>query len=157
MQMKRVLFLCSGNYYRSRFAEIFFNWHAGREQLDWRAESRGLAVDSRNPGPISCHTVAQLQQLGISTAACERFPIDATHEDFAQARLVVALKEAEHRQLIEAHFPDWATAVEYWHVHDLDFAPPPLAIPQLSKQVSRLLQRLSRDHSWSEMSQAGQY
>ena len=39
--MPTVLFLCSGNYYRSRFAEIFFNWLAPQQGLNWRAESRG--------------------------------------------------------------------------------------------------------------------
>lgn len=31
--MKRVLFLCTGNCYRSRFAEICFNWHAEQRNL----------------------------------------------------------------------------------------------------------------------------
>ena len=59
--MKRILFLCTGNYYRSRFAEIFFNWHAEQRVLAWRAESRGLALDASNVGPISRHTLAYLK------------------------------------------------------------------------------------------------
>jgi len=35
-----VLFLCTGNYYRSRFAEILFNAVAAKEGLGWRADSR---------------------------------------------------------------------------------------------------------------------
>ena len=42
--MNTVLFLCSGNYYRSRFAEHQFNAIADRDQLPWRADSRGLVV-----------------------------------------------------------------------------------------------------------------
>ena len=42
--MKLVLFLCSANFYRSRFAEHVFNWLAGQEGLQWKADSRGLAV-----------------------------------------------------------------------------------------------------------------
>jgi protein-tyrosine phosphatase len=151
----RVLFLCSGNYYRSRFAEILFNWHAERENLNWRADSRGLAVDSRNPGPISTHTLSHLQQLGISTAAGERFPADASNDDFASASLVVAVKEAEHRPMIEARFPQWTSAVEYWHIDDLDCALPCRAIPQLSKQIAKLLDRLAKNDAWFEKSHAG--
>ncbi len=42
---KTVLFLCTGNYYRSRFAEALFNSVAGRMGLPWRASSRGLALE----------------------------------------------------------------------------------------------------------------
>ena len=40
----RVLFVCTGNYYRSRFAEAVFNHLAAARGLPWRAVSRGLAV-----------------------------------------------------------------------------------------------------------------
>jgi protein-tyrosine-phosphatase len=40
---KTVLFLGTGNNYRSRFAEALFNSVAGRMGLPWRASSRGLA------------------------------------------------------------------------------------------------------------------
>ena len=35
--------------------------------------------------------------------------------------------------------------VEYWHVHDLDCAPPDDAIPQLEHEILRLLDRLAAD------------
>jgi protein-tyrosine phosphatase len=64
--MKTVLFLCSGNYYRSRSAEHFFNWHARYERLKWRADSRGIVVGRHNnPGPISRHAYERLEELGI--------------------------------------------------------------------------------------------
>ena len=43
--MKQVLFLCSANYYRSRFAEHLFNWLAPQLGLDWRADSMGLDME----------------------------------------------------------------------------------------------------------------
>ena len=61
--MHVVLFLCTGNYYRSRFAEMLFNWLAPQRQLSWRADSRGLDPDPLNYGPISRHTREALQQL----------------------------------------------------------------------------------------------
>lgn len=52
---KNVLFLCTGNYYRSRYAEILFNSVAGRMGLPWRASSRGLALERgvNNVGPMA--------------------------------------------------------------------------------------------------------
>jgi protein-tyrosine phosphatase len=141
--MKRVLFLCTGNYYRSRFAEIFFNWQAKLRELPWRAESRGLAVDLGNIGPISRHTKSKMIELGIWSEEFERDPLPVAAEDFAGADLVVAVKEAEHRPLMETNFPSWRERVEYWHVHDLDCAQPIDALPHLERQVLGLLDRLA--------------
>jgi protein-tyrosine phosphatase len=44
--VKTILFLCTGNYYRSRFAEELFNHHAERAGLYWVAQSRGLALET---------------------------------------------------------------------------------------------------------------
>ena len=39
-QEKTVLFLCTGNYYRSRYAEVLYNSVAGKLGLPWRKTSR---------------------------------------------------------------------------------------------------------------------
>jgi protein-tyrosine phosphatase len=156
--MQRLLILCSGNYYRSRFAEIFFNWHAERLDIAWRADSRGLAIDARNPGPISAHTERCLRHHGISSAALERMPLDVTEQDFAQAAVIVAVKEAEHRPLVERRFPRWAAKVEYWGIHDIDCAPPAEAIPLLEQKLLELLADLNArctSTAWLSASQAG--
>jgi protein-tyrosine phosphatase len=140
--MKRILFLCSGNYYRSRFAEILFNWHATQRGLAWRAESRGLALDARNAGPVSQYTIAGLHERQIPLATCERLPIAATAEDFQSAQRVIAVKEAEHRAMVERHHPTFRHQVEYWHVHDLDCAMPQHALAHLEREVLSLLATL---------------
>jgi len=142
-----VLFLCSGNYYRSRFAEIYFNFLAQRDNLAWRADSRGLALYPDNVGPISAHARKCLDELGIALPDPLRLPIDVLERDLAEARLIVALKEAEHRPLMEARFPDWVERVEYWHVHDLDCAQPTEALPQVKRHVEELVLRLRRRRS----------
>jgi protein-tyrosine phosphatase len=142
--MKRVLFLCTGNYYRSRFAEIFFNWHAEQRGLPWRAESRGLSLVAANVGPLSRHTLARLQGHGIPVDGYLRLPLAAAHEDFAGAHHIVAVKETEHRRLIETKFPDWLQHVEFWEVHDVDFVDAEEAIPVLEDHVLNLLSRLAQ-------------
>jgi protein-tyrosine phosphatase len=140
---RRVLFLCSANYYRSRFAEHLFNWLAAESDLDWRADSRGLLVGNwGNIGPIARATVDALKQRGVAVDGEARWPRSLTSDDLEQSDLVVAVKEAEHRPLLSELFPEWADSVEYWHIDDLDCAMPAEALPALERQVRALVDRL---------------
>jgi protein-tyrosine phosphatase len=141
--MPTVLFLCSGNYYRSRFAEVFFNWLAPQHQLEWRAESRGFRNSPNNVGPISIHAINGLQARGIRLTEPDRFPKVVEVHDFEKFDHVIALKEAEHRAKMVERFPDWADRIEYWHIHDLDFAEPDEALVELEAKVRELVERLS--------------
>jgi len=138
-----VLFLCTGNYYRSRYAELLFNWESRRRGLNWQADSRGLRLEPLNPGPISRHTIVALRTLGVDVAEPIRFPQAVSAADFHAARHVVAVKELEHRPLIEQHFPDWLSRVEFWRVDDVDCAVPAVALPLLRQHVIALLDRLA--------------
>ncbi len=118
---KTVLFLCTGNYYRSRFAEILFNSVAGKMGLPWQASSRGLALERgvKNVGPIAAEAITELAARGIrSDYAVARFPAQVTMDELERADRVVALKQAEHLPLLQDRFPAWAEKVEFWHVDD---------------------------------------
>lgn len=144
--MPRVLFLCTGNYYRSRFAESLFNWRAGQLGLSWTAESRGLGIDMEgvfNVGPISQHVLDALRSRGIPIESEPRFPVAVTAADLSRSDLIIALKEAEHRRLLEPHVPDGQGNVEYWHIHDLDCATAETALPQIEAHVEALVARLA--------------
>jgi protein-tyrosine phosphatase len=118
---KTVLFLCTGNYYRSRYAEILFNARASTINLGWMAVSRGLALErgANNLGPMARSAIAALENLGIQpNAECARFPLQVTFEDLKSADLVIALKQEEHWPLLQDRYPGWAERVEYWHIDD---------------------------------------
>jgi len=140
---QRILFLCTGNYYR--FAEQLFNALASQSGLSWLASSRGIATElgADNPGAISIHAVNGLQALGIRVDADIRLPTQLQEQDLTQADLIIALYEAEHRPLLEERFPAVADRVEYWHVPDLDRASPEEAIFIVEREIDVLIQRLS--------------
>jgi len=142
--MSTVLFLCTANYYRSRFAEFYFNSLASSLGLPWRADSRGLRLNLFDDGPIYHETVSWLTNRGIVLPSSHRNPIQVQECDFEAAHLVVAVKEAEHRSMIEESFPNWAERVEFWHIHDLDIARPDEALPELATKVEHLVKRLTR-------------
>lgn len=159
---KKVIFVCSANYYRSRYAEHYFNWLAKREQLAWKADSRGLMVGVwGNIGPISHHTVDALQLRGIPLEDRPREPMALTLDDLAEADLVVAVKEAEHRAMMAEQFPHWQDRIEYWHIDDLDCADSFEALLHLEQQIHALIERLrtedgqGRSNGHATASQAG--
>ncbi len=141
-----VLFLCSGNYYRSRFADLLFNARAGERGLPWIADSRGLAPEcfSRNEGPIARSTVDALAARHVHFTRPHRSPLDVTEADLARATRIIALKEAEHRAMLRERFPAYENRVEYWHVHDVDAATPADALPEIERLVHELLASLER-------------
>ncbi|NJK40109.1 MAG: low molecular weight phosphatase family protein [Oscillatoriales cyanobacterium RM1_1_9] len=120
--MKKVLFLCTGNYYRSRFAEYLFNHWAIQSRLKWRAESRGLAVDqpNNNLGAIAPQTIRGLEERGIKIRDYIRHPLQVSEVDFKAANKVIAVEQAVHRSMMMSRYPGWVDSIEYWNVQDLD-------------------------------------
>ena len=88
-----------------------------------------------NVGPISRYTAERLHTLGIPIKGDSRSPLPLSEADLMAADMVVALKEAEHRQLLVGLFPSWAEQVEYWHIDDLDCAEPEEALAILENEV----------------------
>ncbi|TVS19087.1 MAG: low molecular weight phosphatase family protein [Planctomycetaceae bacterium] len=144
-QCPSVLFVCTGNYYRSRFCEHLFNVLAERRQIRWRAASRGLQTWLADGyGPISEMTVQRLKDLGIPINGDARFPLPLTESDLQTAGLVVALKESEHRAMMAEQFPDWTERIEYWHVDDIDCAGPDEALALCEAYLETLIERLAQ-------------
>jgi protein-tyrosine phosphatase len=141
---KVVLFLCTGNYYRSRFAEHLFNLGARERGLRWRAESAGLAPHcwTRNPGPISRAVVASLARRGACPGDPPRSPRDVSDALVHSAARVVLLSEREHRAQFEERFPAATAEVTCWNVDDTDLCPPALALPRIERLVDALLGEL---------------
>jgi protein-tyrosine phosphatase len=137
---RTVLFLCTGNYYRSRFAEILFNSVAGKVGLPWKASSKGLALERgvNNVGPMALSAAKALEAMGVRAAdAVARLPTQATGDDFALADWIVALKQAEHFPLMQERFPAWVEKVEFWNVDD---APEALAL--IEQEIMRFVARI---------------
>lgn len=135
-----VLFLCTGNYYRSRFAEILFNSMAGKMGLPWIASSRALALERgvNNVGPMAAPAIKALEALGIrAPEAVNRMPAQVMADDFERATRIVALKLDEHRPLLEERFPAWTEKAEFWTVDDV-----PEALDLIEQEVMAFVARI---------------
>jgi len=91
---RTLLFLCSGNYYRSRFAELVFNERARVAEIGWTASSAGLLPEDllAELGLISPTVLERVRTLGIAVAATPRGPRPVALRDFESANRVIALK-----------------------------------------------------------------
>lgn len=134
-RLKRLLFVCSGNYYRSRLAEILFNHEAEAAGLGWRAESRGLLKPGDLKG-LSEHAAAYLREAELGALAENpRDPLPLDVEDLTEYDLVIGLCREEHEPMINQKFLSLARAltkagrIRYWQIYDIPG--PPKAIVRL--------------------------
>ena len=142
--MREILFICTGNYYRSRYSEALFNHEASRRGLDWRAFSRGLAIHLAPPG-LSPHAFRRLQERGIPRDGTGANPVQVQEADFQRAARVVALKETEHRPLMAWLHPGWENRIAYWEISDLDAATAGVALTAIEARVLALIGELERE------------
>jgi protein-tyrosine phosphatase len=148
--MSELLFLCTGNFYRSRFAEEVFNKTRIASSAKWTASSRGLAVDIcvNNVGPIHRAAEDELRRLGIVLSE-PRMPLQVTLKELQNADRIVLLKAEEHLPLLQQRFPAWLEAeahkMELWQIHDTDVSGPAEQLPLIHAQTLMLLNTLARE------------
>ncbi len=141
---REVLFLCTGNYYRSRFAEMYFNARAAQAGVKWRAVSRGIATElgADLPGPVSPLVPDRLVALGLGSAADRRAPLQLEEADLVAADLVIALDETEHPPFMRQRFAAWTDRITYWDVPDAHLLKAEDALARIADRVDALLQQL---------------
>lgn len=139
-----VLFVCTGNYYRSRFSEILFNALAPQCGVTARAESRGLITGliSDQMGAISPHALRGLQSRNIRLDDPVRRPIQIQESDLEGASMVIAIDEWEHRPMIARVYPHWVDRIQYWQVADIQDLDPQVALFAMETRVRALLEQM---------------
>jgi protein-tyrosine phosphatase len=139
----RVLFICTGNYYRSRCAEALFNHRAEALGLPWQAFSRGLAIHLLPPEfVLSPQTEEYLagRQIELRHTAADRRQL--SEEDLTGAEVIIALKDDEHRPMMRTMFPAWVERVVFWDVGDQPEVRPEDGLPEIERQVLALIEEL---------------
>jgi protein-tyrosine phosphatase len=139
----KLLFICTGNYYRSRYAELFFNDLALKRQIKWTATSRGLAADEgHNVGSIAPHVLERLKLCGIPLNGHARFPMQLVEKDLLEADLIIALDRRDHLPMMAKQFPSWADQITYWDVPDLNITDSDNAFTAIEKNIYTLLENI---------------
>ncbi len=137
----KILFVCTGNFYRSRFAEAVFNARAQARGLPWRAFSAGLAVET-SPKGLSVHALNGLRLMNIPAGFTEPRKRPFSLDILAQADRCIAMQQTEHQPMIESTFPEISSRIQYWEVPDLPYLSPPLALTKIREGVDALIKEL---------------
>ena len=122
--MRKVLFICTGNWYRSRLSEVLFNYYAMMAKLEWRADSRGMTETSIRG--LSPDAMAYLEQKGLHTYLDEpRDPEAIKVSDLEESDLVITLCRDEHEGMMRERFGQIPKFMEnngklrFWNVFDV--------------------------------------
>ncbi len=124
-ESKCLLFVCTGNYYRSRLAEELFNHSATERKLPWRAISRAI-WDIKALRGTSEYVADFLdrRQLGPKVDP-GRNPVVLQVADLENAELTVVLNRNEHEPMLHERFGQipkimaQKAHLRYWHVCDV--------------------------------------
>lgn len=146
-----ILFICTGNYYRSRFAEALFNFFrdqapSGRIK-DWHAISRGLDLAAltteQKMSDVSPITAQELTRLQIPLSYAPGKPTALAIQDLEESSYVVLMNQSEHEPLLKHQFPQ----ADFSKIHDLAIPDSkhletPAALSLIKNRVAELLQQL---------------
>lgn len=124
MIMYSVLFLCTGNYFRSRFAEYWFNRCIALRSLQDQcfSASAGLNVfaGNGNVGPMADEAIAALRVRGLELELPTLpLPRQVTEDLLESADLIVAVDAHAHRPMVRDKFPKWESKIQFWEIKDL--------------------------------------
>jgi protein-tyrosine phosphatase len=145
--MHQILFVCTGNYYRSRYAEAYFNHLAQEKKLPWLAFSRGLATHLAPPDMLSSHTGVRMKINKIGFKHTSANPNQISADDCDRARLIIALKQSEHEAMARKLLPKHVNRFQFWNISDVDETPPDMALKEIEQKVSKLVDQLSKENS----------
>lgn len=138
----RALFICTGNFYRSRFAEAVFNHLAEARGLSWKGFSRGLAIHWAE-GYLSPIVVEGIAARGIDLRHTAANRTQLTAGDLEDSEIRIALSRAEHLPMMRSQFPAWSDRIQYWDIEDLPRTSPEIALPAIESKVIDLINHLS--------------
>jgi protein-tyrosine phosphatase len=144
--MMKVLFLCTGNFYRSRLAEELLRGYSEIGGVDLVSDSAGLGPipNPINIGPIRAEVIDYLAGYGMRPTGADRVPRKCGIEDIESSDVVIGMNEIEHRQMIEEQFPGIAPKrIRYWHVPDMEEDPNLTGPDLMDRNVKDLLGEIS--------------
>ena len=137
-----VLFVCTANIHRSRFAEEVFNHLAKKSNSVHEAFSAGLRVGDYSFRTIYYPALDNLKKFNITPL---RPNADSTHIDDVELHeysRIICMDEGEHKPMILANSKLQNDLFEYWDIIDEPKMKSEISLPKCYRKVESLFKDL---------------
>ena len=144
--MRKILFICTGNYYRSKFAEIYFNHlQSQKESQSYKSFSRGIRIDLKNNlGNISKYASDYLKKLSVNTVSCLPSK-QICKRDLESATIIIGIDKEEHENYLITKYPQYEAKYTFWDISDLYLKTSCVELPRLKQKIEELESELLKE------------
>jgi protein-tyrosine-phosphatase len=128
----KVLFVCSGNAYRSPLAEALLK----NLRPDLQVDSAGTHVETRVSEEAKRYSARQKAERYV-----KKMPESLDTKRLDNYDLIIAM-ERVHRDIILSKFPECRGKILVWDIEDLGFRPAEY-VEKISRQIEEKVRKLS--------------
>ena len=141
--MSKVLFVCTANIHRSRFAEEAFNYLCEIHNKNHHAFSAGLRVGDYSARKIYYPALKNLKAFNIVPLRpndLSKHIKDVELEDYDK---IICMDEIEHKPMVDSD-PQFSNYnFEYWNITDIPKVDSDVSLPMCYKKVENLFNEMS--------------
>ena len=141
--MDKVLFVCTANIHRSRFAEEVFNHFSEKNNKGVAAFSAGLRVGDYNFRKIYYPALDNLEKFNILPKRAEELSVHIKNIDLDQYDRLICMDKNEHKPMVLPDPQLSAFKFEYWDITDMPKVHSNISLPKCYKQVESLWNQIS--------------
>jgi len=138
----KVLFVCTANIHRSRFAEEVFNHLAKKSDSAHQAFSAGLRVGDYSFRTIYYPALDNLKKFNITPLRSSAHSIHIDNVDISEYGRIICMDEGEHKPMVLANPNLKNDLFEYWNIIDEPKVKSEISLPKCFQRVESLLRDL---------------
>ena len=136
--MTKVLFVCTANIHRSRFAEEVFNYFSEKNKKSASAFSAGLRVGDYNFRKIYYPALDNLEKFNILPKRADELSVHINNIDLNQYDRLICMDKNEHKPMVQSDSHLSTFKFEYWDITDMPKVDSNISLPKCYKQVESL-------------------
>ena len=142
--MYNILFVCTANIFRSRFAEEVFNFLAAEERIPAKAFSAGLKVGEYHVRKIHRPALEQLDKLNIKPKRPNELSVHIDEVQLTKYNQLICMDKAEHKPMVLSNLKLKEFNFEYWDIIDEPKVLSDVSLPICYSKVKELLDGLKK-------------